>query len=535
MGNITISSRSGTLKATLPRVLQAAKHDSLSGEKTFSCRVRRSSVPTVNVGDVLSYGGESYDVVRLSVQSASPAALAELGCEHISYRLLDWTVAAGTYSGTPSQLLSRFLFGTGFSAGTVQLSSSVELIFGSDTNVRAALVGLAAMSGGELLYSGTTVSLMQHIGSSAAVELSDRTNVESISATLDQRSDSQSYNVTLYKETALSLGDAVSIDYDSLGLHTTDRVVSIDVDPFNPLHMRIVTGDYVPNFVNATADSQEEIEEAVLDEVESMIEDKLDDAIDNAIYADVGDIAELTVDRLSTSRRVRKYILGDTSDDNYIMIQDNVLQLRTGTVASSSMLATEDDDVLATEADDPIGVEGSATNAVQATNRWGQLLYWQHEPVGHTAQGYPTDINGNQIYATTTPTDWPVMVYQYVEQVKAEYSFVDVGGVYTPQIILGAGDTNGNSKGYIFKTVDELLIRYLTSAGSPCEIALANDGFVEIRNLRRALNMDFASWDAGYFTETLDGGVVATYSVQFDAQGRPVKIFDADHACTISW
>lgn len=531
MGNITISSRSGTLKATLPRVLQAAKHDSLSGEKTFSCRVRRSSVPTVNVGDVLSYGGESYDIVRLSVQSASPAALAELGCEHISYRLLDWTVAAGTYSGTPSQLLSRFLFGTGFSAGTVQLSSSVELIFGSDTNVRAALVGLSALSHGELVYSGTTVSLMLHVGSSTAVELSDRKNVESISATLDVRSDSQSYNVTLYRETALSLGDAVSIDYDSLGLHTTDRVVSIDVDPFNPLHMRIVTGDYVPNFVNATADSQEEIEEAVLEEVEGMI----DDAIANAIYADVGDIAELTVDRLSTSRRVRKYILSDTSDDNFIQIQDNALQLITGTVNSAALLATEDDNVLASEDDEALEAEGTPAGAEQATNRWGQLLYWQHEPVGHTAQGYPTDANGNQIYATTSPTDWPVWIYQYTDLVKAEYSFKQIGGVYTPQIILGAGDSNGLSKGYIFKTVDNMLLRYVTSAGKNTDIRLANDGYVEIDSLRRAIQMNFSNFDSGYFTEILDGGIGVTYAVEFDGSGNPVKIYDDDHECQIVW
>lgn len=271
MGNITISSRGGTLKATLPRVLQAQYHDSISGEKTFSCRVRRSSVPTVDVGDVLTYAGESYDVVRLSVQSASPAALADLGCEHISYRLNDVVVAAGTYSGTPSALLSGFLSGTGFSAGTVQRTSSVTLIFGSDTNVRAALVGLAAMSHGELEYSGTTVSLLTHIGSTVYVDLSDKKNVESISATLDKRSDSQSFSVTLYKETSLGLGDAVRIDYDSLGLHETSRVISREVDPFNPLHLRIITGDYVPNFVNATSDAREEIVEEIPEQIEEAI------------------------------------------------------------------------------------------------------------------------------------------------------------------------------------------------------------------------------------------------------------------------
>jgi len=255
----------------------------------------------------------------------------------------------------------------------------------------------------------------------------------------------------------------------------------------------------------------------------------------DSLYAEQGDIAELTVDRLSTSRRVRKYILSDTSDDNYIRIQDNVIQLVTGVVDSSALLATEDNDVLASEDDEAIESEGTPSVAVQATNRWGQGLYWQKQPVSHNAQGYPTDANGNQIYATTTQTDWPVYTYQYTELVKAQYSFVSLNGVYTPQIILGAGDSNGLSKGYIFKTVDNMLLRYVTSAGKNTDIRLANDGYVEIDSLRRAVQMDFSNFDSGYFTEILDGGIGVTYAVEFDGDGNPIKIYDGDHECRIVW
>lgn len=255
----------------------------------------------------------------------------------------------------------------------------------------------------------------------------------------------------------------------------------------------------------------------------------------DSLYAEQGDIAELTVDRLSTSRKVRKYILSDTSDDNYIRIQDNVIQLVTATVDSSALLATEDDNVVASEDDEALEVEGAPSGAVQATNRWGQGLYWQKEPVSHNAQGYPLDSNGVQIYATTTQTDWPVYIYQYSELVKAEYSFKQLGGVYTPQIILGAGDNNGRSKGYIYKTVDNMLLRYVTSDGANCDVRLANDGYVEIRNLRRAIQMNFANFDSGYFTEILDGGIGVTYAVEFDSSDRPIKIYDDDHECQIVW
>lgn len=520
-----------TLKYALAAVQSSNLHQSLSGECTFDLTMPGRLIPNIAVGDEIRLGSLYFDVTRLAKNGQPTSVSFGVSAEHISYRLTDMEMPEGTYGGDPGTVLSTILFGSGLSVGTVDFVGTYSIQVKSGASRRETLLQWATVCDAEISYTDRKVNLLHRVGSAVAVSLSDKENVKSLSVTLDSRSDTQNYSVELSRLRNLSLGDTVTINYSSLNLNVTTRVISLDYDPFHPMSITMECGDYVPTYYEAVQDSIDEMEETITEDLDDMI----DDAIANAIYADVGDIAELTVDRLSTSRRVRKYILGDTSDDNYILIQDNVLQLRTGTVASSSLLATEDDDVLATEADDPIGVEGSATNAVQATNRWGQLLYWQHEPVGHTAQGYPTDANGDQIYATTTPTEWPVMVYQYTEQVKAEYSFVDVGGVYTPQIILGAGDTNGNSKGFICKTVDELLIRYLTSAGSPCEIALANDGFVEIRNLRRALNMDFASWDAGYFTETLDGGVVATYSVQFDSQGRPVKIFDADHACTISW
>ena len=246
---------------------------------------------------------------------------------------------------------------------------------------------------------------------------------------------------------------------------------------------------------------------------------------------------ELCFDRLSTSRRVRKYILRDTSDDNYIRIQDKVIQLVTATVDSSALLATEDDDVVATEDDDALETEGAPSGAVQATNRWGQGLYWQKQPVGHTADGYPTDDSNppQQIYATTEVTDWPVWIYQYTELVKAQYSFVNVGGVYTPQIILGAGDPSGNSKGYIYKTVDNMLLRYVTSEGTNCDIRLANDGYVEIQKLRRAIQMNFSGFESGYFTEILDGGIGVTYAVEFDTNGNPKRIYDGNHECQIIW
>lgn len=241
-----------------------------------------------------------------------------------------------------------------------------------------------------------------------------------------------------------------------------------------------------------------------------------DAMLTDVIYAQTGEIAELTVDRLSTSKRIRMYNLGNTSDDNHIVIQDNYLRFVTGSVKYDENDPTE-----------PL--------TEQAYNRNNQYLYWQKEPVTYNAQGYPFDENGVQVYTTTEETDWPVMQYQYTELVKAQIAFELENGTYVPILTLGAGDNQGNSKGYLYKGVDALLLQYLNSAGDTVQISLGDDGYVDIYQLRRATEMDFSAWDSGTFSETLDGGLTASYLVDFDAQGRPIKIYDADHECDIVW
>ena len=245
----------------------------------------------------------------------------------------------------------------------------------------------------------------------------------------------------------------------------------------------------------------------------------------DAIYADMGDIAELTVDRLSTSKKVRLYNLRNTQDDNFIYIQDNYLRLVTGSVEY-----------------DPESPTTPLTE--QATNRYGEPLYWQAIPDHINASGYPEDADGRRIYATTdTPTpsegetldDYMVMVYQYAELAKAELAFVDDNGTYVPMLVMGAGDNNGFSKGYLTKEQTDLILKYTDSDGEDVSVQLCDDGFVEIHKLRRAEEMDFSGFDYGFFTETLEGDIGCTYSVDFDPQGRPIRIYDYNHSCEVVW
>lgn len=231
----------------------------------------------------------------------------------------------------------------------------------------------------------------------------------------------------------------------------------------------------------------------------------------DALYAALGEIADLSVNRLSTSRRVVKYLAGDTSDDNFIRVAEQSLEF----VAGIAKGTTE-----------------------QAKNPNGELIYWEADPAGASigSDGYPY-ANGERIFTTTKQTSWPVMVYQYEEQVKRAISFQSDGQYYYPVDVFGAGDNNGKQRGYLVKRQNSLELTYETSLGKLLGLAARDDGYMDLMGLRKSAALDFSEWDKGYFAELVDGEKTPyRYTVAFDQQRRPIKITDnSGHATLIRW
>lgn len=231
----------------------------------------------------------------------------------------------------------------------------------------------------------------------------------------------------------------------------------------------------------------------------------------DALYAAFGEIADLSVNRLSTSRRVVKYLASDTSDDNFIRVEGQSLEFVAGIAKST----TE-----------------------QAKNPNGELIYWEADPAGASigSDGYPY-ANGERIFTTTKQTSWPVMVYQYEEQVKRAISFESDGQYYYPVDVFGAGDNNGKQRGYLVKRQNSLELTYETSLGKLLGLAARDDGYMDLMGLRKSAALDFSEWDKGYFAELVDGEKTPyRYTVAFDQQRRPIKITDnSGHATLIRW
>nr|DAF58417.1 MAG TPA: hypothetical protein [Siphoviridae sp. ctL7J9] len=232
----------------------------------------------------------------------------------------------------------------------------------------------------------------------------------------------------------------------------------------------------------------------------------------DALYAALGEIADLTVDRLSTSRRVAKYLAGDKSDDNFVRIHDQYIEFVSGVYA-----------------------DGTA----QAENPHGALLYWESDPSGASigSDGYPY-VNGERIFTTTTKTNWPVMIYTYTELVKRSIAFEQDGsGTYTPVDVFGAGNADGTNKARMLKSADGLELTYATKGGNQIGFMLGNSGYTDIMGLRKSTGLNFSEWDSGRFYERIDGDDTRyAYNVEFDAQGRPTKIADSTgHETAIYW
>lgn len=231
----------------------------------------------------------------------------------------------------------------------------------------------------------------------------------------------------------------------------------------------------------------------------------------DALYSALGEIADLSVNRLSTSRRVVKYLAGDTTDDNFIRVEGQSLEFVAGIAKST----TE-----------------------QAKNPNGELIYWEADPAGASigSDGYPY-ANGERIFTTTKQTSWPVMVYQYEEQVKRAISFETDGQYYYPVDVFGAGDNNGKQRGYLVKRQNSLELTYETSMGKQLGLAALDEGYLDLMGVRKTVGLNFSGWDKGSWGVLLEGvKEMLDYGVTLNSAGVPVKITYPDGTdCPILW
>lgn len=137
--------------------------------------------------------------------------------------------------------------------------------------------------------------------------------------------------------------------------------------------------------------------------------------VTKSLYAERGDIAQLTVDWLSTSKKVMKFLNEDTSDDDYIEAHEQGIELKTASVVMSAGVPVTE----------------------HLKDRYGNYLYWAKDiTYAEIREGFPY-VNGKQVYMDTEETEYPVRVYKYSVTTKMRIDFETVNGVNVPKIVMG--------------------------------------------------------------------------------------------------
>lgn len=260
-------------KAELDAAMSTRLHQSLNGECTLDVTMPGKLLPGIILGDYVRFGMLYFTVSRIQRTSQTAGALFTVTCEHISYMLNDITMPEGTYTGTVSSVLGTILSGTPLSVGDVDVAGTFSIVVKGNTNRRQVLQQWATITGAEISYNYTQVNFRVHVGSSTAVELSEKENVKSLSIQMDNSSSSVNYSIELSRLQHLSLGDAVHIDYSTLEVDEYTRVISLDYDVFHPWNISMQCGDYVPTYYNAVQDDIDEIEEQLEEEIPEQVEE----------------------------------------------------------------------------------------------------------------------------------------------------------------------------------------------------------------------------------------------------------------------
>lgn len=209
------------------------------------------------------------------------------------------------------------------------------------------------------------------------------------------------------------------------------------------------------------------------------------------LYANEGDIVALTVDRLLTSQKIKKYLQNDPSPDNYISIQENRAKWISAVVKKDS-------------SGEPI--------VTQHKDKDGNLLFWKDDVTNAQIVDGHYEIDGKRVTTTTENTGWQVQVFDYEEAQAMQLTFYDD----MPAIVLGGGATNANSTGLIMKTESGVLISYTTKDGKQLYVKLDDSGRIICKDA--LTSVDLRNLDNGTFTMTYDGKPV-TYGFEETAAG----------------
>lgn len=547
--------------ATIAVASSAVRTERINSDNTlnFSIRVKSGYGDYITDTSVFELDGDYFDIAYYKAeQQADGTLMIAVESEHVSYRLndADYNVEYFTEIGTPTQILTAILDGTGFTVGTVDFSETMTFSLQQAASRRGLLMLFAAYVGGELEFDGFTISLLAQRGSSTPTALTVGKDITVVSKAVNKRklddagNPTVSYTCGVYKAATLNLGDVVTIGYDALGIDVSLRVVTKAYDPYNPNNVTVEIG----NFVSGLEDDLYRIEtqsvkkDALMNGCrigpeygfEAVRNDNLARAYfrsdgmamqsgdgsgnwtDRLKYEYDSDAGETTLvfnGKLSATiiEALSTLISPNLYAEKATISELTVDQLDTSTKVQKYLDGDASDDNfqrIYDQVHELVTASADDSSAVQATNRDGELLYWTDDT--HSA-------------ASTEETAYPVYTYEYTERVKMKiffYELVEDGATYyVPAIRWGAGteENTDNDVCIMYKKNNAFVMDYTNDSGEVTTLQLSDFVDAKMRRLK------------GCIIDKTAGTIWVRAEGQLVADAKTLTFTETDTGMTITW
>jgi len=247
-------------------------------------------------------------------------------------------------------------------------------------------------------------------------------------------------SISGYEDEFVKVGDVVTVFDENSSINVRTRVTRLRYDVVEPwksgIELSTIKQDISGSFRNAS----EKIKRDLKHEFDALITTAV---VTDTLYADFGNIANLTVSELNTGwKKIENYLNRDTSEINYSHHFEQHSQYITAST--------------------------DGTQTVHIRGKHGQPLYWMSD----SYKGITTEM-----------TDFPVITYVYEETVKFEISFLPTG-VKPISLTLGAGVGNQQNpdwgKAFLFKDASGLRIKYFSGINGAERSIYLNDGGIDV-------------------------------------------------------
>ena len=247
-------------------------HEEINGSFTLDFEAHYTAKNDLTNDVIVAVDGKYFKIAKV-VRSRSGSISLSVHCEHISYDLIvDYELDEDMeFESDVRTMIERFLSGTRFTLVDC-MQTDVKYYATKTLDIRKRLFEVANLFAGELVFDNYNVSLVQQRGSNKGLEIELGVNLIGVTEEKDFVEGITSYeldlldlsNVPGYEDMDFSsaeIGDTITIIDSVLGIHTTERILAIDYNPFQKALPTVTVGDYIRDLTEYIKPEEEDEED----------------------------------------------------------------------------------------------------------------------------------------------------------------------------------------------------------------------------------------------------------------------------------